>query len=59
MNKSKARKNLNKTVDSETSTMAQWLKLHTPSAGSLSSIPGQGTRSLHAATKTWHTQINK
>ena len=52
MNKNKARKNLNKTVDSETSTMAQWLKLHTLSAGNLGSIPGQGTRSPHAATKT-------
>ena len=50
MNKSKARKNLNKTVDSETSMMAQWLKLHTLSAGSLGSIPGQGTRSPHATT---------
>ena len=25
--------------------MAQWLRLHTPNAGSQGSIPGQGTRS--------------
>ena len=41
------------------SALVQWLRLHTPSAGGLGSIPGQGTRShmpqlktLHAATKT-------
>ena len=48
--------------------MAQWLKLHAPSAESPGSIPGQGTRShmqqqrskiLHASTKTQHSQINK
>ncbi|TEA40826.1 hypothetical protein DBR06_SOUSAS19710034, partial [Sousa chinensis] len=34
------------------SLVAQWLGLHTPSAGGLGSIPGQGTRShMHAATK--------
>ena len=46
--------------------MVQWLKLHAPNAGGLSSILGQGTRShmlqlkiLHATTKTWHSQINE
>ena len=28
-----------------TSLVVQWLRLHTPSAGSLGSITGQGTRS--------------
>ena len=46
--------------------MVQWLKLHTPNTGGLSSIPGQGTKShmpqprvlvmqvkiSHGATKT-------
>ena len=43
---------------SRTSLVAQWLRIHVPSAGGLSSIPGQGTRShilqlklLHAANK--------
>ena len=31
--------------DSETSLVVQWLRLHTPNAGSPGSIPGQGTRS--------------
>ena len=56
--------------------MVQWLRLHTPDARSLGSIPGQGarfhmlqilrvhmpqlkTKDAHAATKTWHSQINK
>ena len=38
-----------------TSLMVQWLRLHTPNAGGLGLIPGQGTRShmpqLFAATK--------
>ncbi|TEA37609.1 hypothetical protein DBR06_SOUSAS5310036, partial [Sousa chinensis] len=48
-----------------TSLVVQWLRLHTPNAGGLGSIPGQGTRShtsqlrvrmlqlknLHAASK--------
>ena len=43
-----------------TNLVAQWLRLHAPSAGGLGLIPGQGTRShtpqlrvqmLHAATK--------
>ena len=49
-----------------TSLVVQWLRLHAPSAGGLYSTPGQGTRShmlqlkiLNAATKTWHSQINK
>ena len=38
-----------------TSLVAQWLRLHTPNAGGLGSIPGQGTRShMHAATKSLH-----
>ena len=28
----------------------QWLRLHTPNAGSLSLIPGRGTRIPHART---------
>ena len=28
-----------------TSLVVQWLRLHTPNAGGLGSIPGQGTRS--------------
>ena len=56
-----------------TSLVVQWLRLHTPNAGSLGSIPGQGTRfhmpqlrarmpqlrSPGAPTKTWCNQINK
>ena len=35
--------------------MAQWLRLRTPNAGGLGSIPGQGTRAhIHAATKSSH-----
>ena len=54
-----------------TSLVVQRLRLCTPNAGGLGSIPGQGTRShilqlrvrmpqlkiLHAATKTQHSQI--
>ena len=45
----------------------QWLRLHTPEAGALGSIHGQGTRShmlrwrwkvLYDATKTQHSQIH-
>ena len=36
----------------------QWLRLHSPSAQGLGSIPGQGIKILNAATKTWHSQIN-
>ena len=56
-----------------TSLVVQWLRLCALNAGGPGSIPGQGTRScmsqlrpcmpqlkiLHAATKTWHCQINK
>ena len=43
-----------------------WLRFCAPNAGSIASIPGQGTRShvpqlkiLHARTNTWYSQINK
>ena len=58
-----------------TSLVVQWLRLHTPSAGSLGLIPGQGTinrphllqlrvqmlqlKILQAATKTWHSRVSK
>ena len=50
-----------------TSSVVQWLRLHTPKAGDPGSIPDQGTRShmpqrlkiLYAATKTQSSQINK
>ena len=52
--------------DLRTSLLVQWLRLHTPIAGGLGSIPGWGTRShmaqlksLHAATKNQSSQINK
>ena len=49
------------------SLAAQWIRLHTPSAGGPDLIPGQGTRShrhaatksSHATAKTWCNQINK
>ena len=31
------------------SLVVQWLRLHTPNAGGMGSIPGQGTRISHAA----------
>ena len=37
-----------------TCLMVQWLRLCTPNAGGLGSIPGQGTRS-HTTTKTQHS----
>ena len=47
-----------------TCLVVQWLRLRAPSAGSLGSVLGQGTRSptlhlkiLHAAIKTRHSQI--
>ena len=40
----------------ENSLGAQWLRLLASTAGGLGSIPGQGTRSPHAA---WSGQINK
>ena len=56
-----------------TSLVVQWLRLHSPNAGGLSSIPGQGTRSHTlqlrvwvpqlkipcAASKAWCSRINK
>ncbi|TEA40949.1 hypothetical protein DBR06_SOUSAS20710003, partial [Sousa chinensis] len=37
------------------SLVAQWIRLHAPSAGGEGSTPGQGTRShMHAATKSSH-----
>ena len=48
------------------SQVVQWLRLCVPNAGSLGSIPRQGTRShmlqwrlkiLHVATKAWHSQL--
>ena len=48
------------------SLVVQWLRLRSPNAGGLGSIPGQGTSShmlqlqvLHAATRTWCRQISK
>ena len=39
-----------------TSLVAQWLRLHTPNAGDLGWIHGQGTRShMHATTKSLHS----
>ena len=36
-----------------TSLVVQWIRLRTPNAGHLGSIPGQGTGSpMHAATKS-------
>ena len=46
----------------------QWLRLRTPNAGGLGSIPSQGTTSHmlqwrqkipHATTKTWYREVNK
>ena len=55
-----------KTGSSGTSLVGQWLRLHTPKAGGLGSIPDQGTRSCmpllkipHAITKTQHGQLDK
>ena len=46
--------------------MVQWLRLQALNAGGPGSSPGQGIRShmlqlkiLHAASKTWLSQINK
>ena len=38
-----------------TSLVVQWLRLHAPSARGMGSIPGWGTKTLHA---TWHGQKN-
>ena len=37
----------------ETSLAVQWLRLHAPNAEGMGSIPGRGTKILHA---TWHNQ---
>ena len=49
-----------------TSLVVQWQRLQYPQEGGLGSIRGQRSRShmpqlkiLHAATKTWCSQINK
>ena len=43
-----------------TSLVVQWVRLHTPNAGGLGSIPGQGTRShMHAATKSSHASTKE
>ena len=34
--------------------MVQWLRPRAANAGGLGSIPGRGTRSPHAATKSLH-----
>ena len=47
------------TLDTETSLVVQWLSVCAPNGGGLDSIPGQETKSLHAATKTWHRQKKK
>ena len=39
---------------SGTSLVIQWFRLQAPNAGGLGSIPGQGTRSHVAATKSSH-----
>jgi len=48
------------------SLVIQWLRFHTPNAGGLCSIPGQGTKSHmpqlkipQVAPKTWCSKINK
>ena len=42
-----------------TSLAVQWLKLHTPSAGGMGSVPGRGTKILHAARSGQKKQKNK
>ena len=42
-----------------TSLVVQWLRLRAPNAGGPGSIPAQGTKIPHAATKTRGSQINK
>ena len=53
-------------INSATSLVAQYLRIHAPNAGVADVIPGWGTRSHvpqlkipHVATKTWFCQINK
>ena len=40
-----------------TSLVAQWLRLHAPSAGGLGSIPGRGTRSHKPQLRVWLLQL--
>ena len=40
-----------------TSLVVQWLRFHTPSAGGLGSIPGQGTRSCMSQLKILHATM--
>ena len=43
-----------------TSLVVQWVRLCTPNAGELGSIPGRGTRSrVHAANKSLHATTKK
>ena len=37
--------------EDDTSLVVQWLRPHAPNAGGTSSIPVQGTKSLHVATE--------
>ena len=41
----------------ETSLMAQWLRLHSPSAGDLSLIPAQGIRSHMLQLRVYMPQL--
>ena len=48
-----------------TSLVVRWLRLHAPNEGSPGTIPGQDsrahmpqTKSLHAVTKSWCSQVN-
>ena len=60
-------KNTMKLTQLEASLMVRWLRFHSPNAGGLGSIPGQGTRSHMlqgrlripcAEAKTWSSQPN-
>ena len=43
-----------------TSLVVQWVRLHTPNAGGLGSIPGQGIRySMHATTNSPHAATKR
>ena len=48
---SKNRKSLINKGPHGTFLVVQWLRLHAPNTGGPGLIPGQGTRSLHAATE--------
>ena len=50
-----ALKNWGSKDEGGTSLVVQWLRLCSPNAGGLGSVPGPGTRShMHAATKSSH-----